>query len=287
MVADVSLLLRIAATLAAVLSAACGSSDEAAPREFRHVDGEAFQWQNGSIRLGRDGHGTQLTVQIFDDPTPLDCRRAVFGPCTVTTCTHPVEAEFAVNNGGLIHLEWGPTALDIATYGDIASYALHPSPPWAAGETISFTADFALGPPIDEKLVAPPLLVLKRPDFEPSFNGAPSAWGVTLDTSRDLHVEWEATAIGAVLANLVCANLDAGQGSFVSCTAPAADGALVAPASVLHHLPTTGCSAGSSIEILAGDFRDIQTAAWRYRLEVTRDAQTAEGVDASTALTPR
>ncbi|MCK6537607.1 MAG: hypothetical protein L6Q84_31940 [Polyangiaceae bacterium] len=287
MAAEVSLPLRIAVTLAAAASVACGSSDEAAPREFRHVDGEAFQVEHGTIRLGQDGYGVALMVLVRENPMIVDCRRAVFGPCAVMTCTRPADTDITLNNTGLIHLEWGSTALDVPTYGDIASYALHPSPPWAAGATISFTADFALGPPIDEKLVAPPLLVLKRPDFEPSFNGAPSAWGVTLDTSRDLHVEWEAIANGVVQANLVCANMKAGQGTVVTCTAPAADGALVAPASVLHHLPTTGCSAGSSIEIVAGDFRDIQTAAWRYRLEVTRDAQTSEGVDASTALTPR
>lgn len=285
--ADVSPLLRIGAALAAAASVACGSADETARREFRHVDGEAFHLENGTIRLGEDGYGVELTVQIFEDPTFLDCRRLLLDTCTVTTCTYPVETKLARNNGGLVHLEWGSAALDVPTYGDIGLYPLNPSPPWAAGDTLAFTADFALGPPIDEKLVAPPLLVLKRPDFEPSFNGAPDATGVTLDTSRDLHVEWEPTTIGVVQVTLVCANIDAGQATFVRCSAPAADGALVGPASALHHLPTTGCYAGSSIEIVAGDFRDIQTAEWRYRLEVARDAQTPEGVDASTALAPQ
>jgi hypothetical protein len=65
MLTDTSPLIRMAAAIAAAASVACGSSDEAAPREFRHVDGESTSLERrndptGSGRLRRRAHGADL-----------------------------------------------------------------------------------------------------------------------------------------------------------------------------------------------------------------------------------
>ncbi len=286
MVAEVPLPLRIAAALAAAASVACGSTNETEPREFRHVAGEAYAPPDGLVRLRKDGRGLTLEVRLVEAPIQ-SCLRLSLDAHTITTCTWPAGSTQKVDNNGLVHLDWASATLDVETFNDGGAHILDPSLSWTAGETISLAADFALGPPIDVKLVGPPLVLLERPRFEPSFNGAPDAVGITLDTSRDLHVEWEPATIGTVRATLACSNFEAGHAAVVESAAPAGDGAMVLPAAILSYLPTTGCTFVSGIQILAGDFREVAAQAWRYQIEVTRTAQTPEGVDASTALTPR
>ncbi|MCK6538124.1 MAG: hypothetical protein L6Q84_34555 [Polyangiaceae bacterium] len=279
-------LIRIAATIAAAASVACGSSDEAAPREFRHVDGEAYTPPDGLVRLRKDGRGLTLEVRLVAAPVQT-CRRLSLGAHTVTTCTWPAGTTPKVDNGGLVHIGWASANLDVETFNDGGAHILDPSLSWSAGESISIAADFSLGPPIDATLVGPPLVVLQHPRFEPSFNGPPDAVGITLDASRDLHVEWEPAAIGTVRATLACSSFEAGHAAVVESTAPADSGGMDLPAEMLSYLPTTGCTSGSGIQILAGDFREVAAPAWRYQIEVVRTAQTSEGVDASTALAPR
>ncbi|MBI3200967.1 MAG: hypothetical protein HYZ29_05430 [Myxococcales bacterium] len=283
---DAPLLPPVAISLAAAFSVACGSTSETAPREFRHVDGEAYAPPDGLVRLRKDGRGLTLEVRLVEAPIQ-SCLRLSLDAHTVTTCTWPAGSTPKVDNNGLVHIDWASASLDVETFNDGGGHILDPSLSWSAGESISIAAEFSLGPPIDETLVGPPLVVLQHPRFEPSFNGAPDAVGITLDTSRDLRIEWEPATIGTVRATLACSNFEAGHAAVVESAAPAENGAMVLPAEILSYLPNTGCTFGSGIQILAGDFREVAAPAWRYQIEVVRTAQTPEGVDASTALTPR
>jgi hypothetical protein len=221
------------------------------PTKGGGVYGSSLSFESGGTPITNGS--VSASFYDIDYPDELGtCVTTTAGACTLWTCelaTQP--STFTYRSAGTLTVTGGVVDVSMEKGGDFYGFNDPAEVLFVGGESLTVAASGDEVPAFSTALVAPELFELLSPELLD---------GTVVSRAQDFGVTWEQGLSHGTVAVSLSGTYEPADllSAYIECTAPASDGALVVPSSLLLELPS-GAGTFSAVnrevvELDAGDY---------------------------------